>query len=110
MDTALNINGDFDTDSNGMAYRISNIDEIKQKIYILLSAKLGEFIYDRTLGSDIHNIDVSKSTACDEIIAQARKTLCDIPQAEVIGAEINDRKVTVSVRIDEAVYDITLRM
>ena len=110
MDTALNINGDFEKDSEGMAYRISGLDEVKQKIYILLSAKLGEFIYDRTLGTDIHNIDTSQPTACDEIIAQARKTLCDIPQAEIVGAEINDGQITVSVQINEEICNIILRI
>lgn len=110
IDTALNINGDFDTDSEGMAYRISGNDEIRQKVYILLSARLGEFIYDRTLGSDIHNIDISQPEACDEIIAQARKTLCDIPQIEVTGAQINDGQITVSVQIDGEICDIILRI
>lgn len=110
MDTALNINGDFDVDSDETAYLISGTDEIKQRVYILLSARLGEFIYDRNLGSNIYNIDVSMPTAHDEIIAQARKTLCEIPQAEVTNAEINNGKIIVSVQIGEEICSIELRV
>lgn len=109
MDTALNINGDFSTDISGMPYRITGIEEIKQKVYILLSVRLGEFIYDRSLGSKIHNIDTSSPTACDEIVAQARKTLCELPQAEVTNAKINDGRITVSVQVGDEIFDIVLR-
>ncbi len=110
MDTAIETNGDFAKDTNGAAYSIFGIDEIKQKIYILLSARLGEFIYDRNLGSKIYNIDLSLPTAKNDIIAQARKTLCSIPEVEVTGAEISGEDVTVQVKIEQQVYNIELRL
>lgn len=109
MDTALNINGDFEKDENGMAYRIFGKDEIKQKAYILLSARLGAFIYNRELGSEIYKIDINQDDAVQKITAQARKTLADIPQIEVIGAEIVNGQVIVSININDENYAVTLR-
>ena len=110
MDTALNINGDFDSDAVGMAYRICGNDELKQKVYIILSARLGEFVYDRTLGSEIYNIDISSPTACEKITAKARKALLELPQTEVTKTEINDGKITVFVDINGINYAVELRI
>lgn len=110
MDTALNKNGDFNTDNIGQVYFISGTDEIKQKVYILLSAKLGEFIYDRTLGSDIYKINLSEDTAINKITAQARKALSCVSQAEVIKVKTDNGNIIISVKIYENIYDIELRI
>ena len=110
MDTALNTNGDFEKDSSGRAYSIFGNDELKQKIYIILSARLGEFIYDRTLGSEIYRTDISSPTACDEITAKARKALLEIPQAEVTKTEITDGKIIVYVDINGVNNAVELRI
>lgn len=110
MDTALNINGDFKKDIYGRAYMISGNDEIKQKIYIILSARLGKFVYDRTLGSEIYKIDLTLPNACDMITAQARKMLEIIPAAEVEGSEITDGKITVYVDINGECTAVELKI
>lgn len=110
MDTAINVNGDFDTDENGIAYRVSGIAEIKQKIYIILSARLGEFIYDRTLGSDIYSIDLSSENAADLVISKARNALAGIEHTEVTGVTIKNETVTVTVSICGESYNIELRI
>lgn len=110
MDTALNTNGDFNKDSSGKAYGICGTDELKQKIYIILSSRLGEFVYDRTLGSEIYSIDISSPTACEEITAKARKALLEIPQAEVTKTEITDGKITVFVDINGVNNAVELRI
>ncbi len=110
MDNAINVNGDFKTDDSGKIYRIFGTEELKQKIYILLSARLGEFIYDRSLGSEIYSIDKSADDAVDEIISKARHTLADTEYVEVTNASIEDDTVTVSVMIYDNEYDIELRV
>ena len=79
MDTALNISGDISP------YTISETDELKQRLYIALSAKKGGFIYDRELGSDIFAVDLSEPDCINKIEVFASKALSDISNAEVIG-------------------------
>ncbi len=50
-------NGDVCTDSTGRFVRISDKDALFQRALICIGAKLGEFVYDRTLGSNIRKND-----------------------------------------------------
>ena len=52
MDTALNIDGDFDVVNDSVS-SVEGLKELKQKMYITLSVRKGAFIYDRELGSDV---------------------------------------------------------
>ncbi len=102
MDTALNISGDISP------YTISETDELKQRLYIALSAKKGGFIYDRELGSDIFSVDISEPDCINKIEAFARKALSDISNAEVIGVVAESNSICIGVETDSGIYDITI--
>lgn len=110
LDTGLNINGDFDTGADGKIYRISGEEETRQKLYILLSARAGKFIYDRELGSGIFGADIQNADCTERIEAQARKALDKTAGAEVVGVVVDNGTVYVSVELDGKVYDIELRL
>ncbi len=103
MDTALNITGDISRDT------VSGSDEIQQRLYILLSARYGKFIYDRELGSDIFSVDISQPDCTDIIESHARKALSDMPNAEIIGVVADNGNICIGVEADGEIYEITLR-
>ena len=105
MDTALDISGDFASYGDEGIYFISGNDELKQRLYILFSAVKGGFIYDRELGSGISR----EVNAVPEIESLAREALESVPEAEVVGAEINGGEITVTVMIGGTETDIILR-
>lgn len=103
MDTALNIFGDISRDT------VSESDEIQQKLYILLSARHGKFIYDRELGSDIFSVNTSQPDCIDKIESHARKALSDMPDAEIVGVVADNGTVCIGVEVDSRIYEITIR-
>ena len=102
MDTALNMR-DISLDT------VSGRDEIQQKLYIMLSARHGKFIYDRELGSDIFSVDISQPNFTDQIESHARKALHDMPNAEIIGVEADHGNICIGVEVDSEIYEITVR-
>ncbi len=105
LDTALCINGDFDKDENNNIFFISGNEEVKQKLYIMLSMKKGSFIYDRELGSGLYKcVDDMQ-----QIEAEARKALSRFPEAEVTGVSAQDGMICVSVMYNGENYDINIR-
>lgn len=105
MDTAINISGDFDKDEDDNIFFISDTEEIKQKLYIMLSMKKGNFIYDRELGSELYKVINNEQTA----EAEARKALAGFPEAEVTGASIQNGQIIISVMYKGKNYDIEVR-
>lgn len=102
----MSINGDILVDDNGNICLLSDKEEIKQRLYIMLSARLGGFIYDRELGSELPDASLTDS---DQVAALARKALCRMPEAEVTGVEISDDSLFISVEYEGNVYDINVR-
>ncbi len=105
----MGINGDLLRDSSGRPYFVSDRDETAQRLYILLSAKRGGFIYDRELGSDIGLIDPADSDASVRAEAYARRALACMPQAEVTGVCVEQNGITVFVTADGEEYGIRVR-
>ncbi|MBQ3929287.1 MAG: hypothetical protein II711_04260 [Clostridia bacterium] len=108
MDTALHISGDFEQ-SGDEVLTVSGIQEIRQQVYIMLSAHKGAFIYDRELGSDIGKVDLSSENCIEEVEACARAALADVEGAEVVGVTIDDGAVWVSVVVQDTVFEVQVR-
>lgn len=104
MDTMLSLNGDFKTDSHGRAYLSDHTEELLQKIYILLSAKKNQFIYNRTLGSEIQT-QISE----EKILAEARNALRQIPEAEVLRIISENDELNIIIQINQQEYSVTVR-
>ncbi len=107
MDTALNIDGDFDVVNDSVS-SVEGLKELKQKMYITLSVRKGAFIYDRELGSDVFETDLNSSNCVEEIEMKARNALSDFPNVEVIGVIVDENVITVSVEYNDEVLEIEL--
>ena len=106
MDTALSPEGDFTVDDSGGLCSVDGQRETAQKLFILLSVRLGSFIYDRELGS---LLPVSENISEKEAESMARKALLNLPGAEVIGAEIREDGVCIHTDVDGLIYDTFIR-
>lgn len=84
MDLLLE-NGDFKKSSNGKPMQISGLEELKQQIYIRLKTRLGSFIYDRSLGSEI-----TANTESDKLTALIRKALPQLFDAELLSSAMTN--------------------
>ena len=85
MDTAISADGDFILGNNGLPIKITDEEEILQKIFIRLITKMGSFIYQKSLGSDLYKL--RDLVADDEIIKEeakiiVKKVLFDVPQQQ----------------------------
>lgn len=79
LDTAI-YDGDFCLNERGKIKSIFGIDEILQKIYIMLKVKKGSFAYDRNLGSELYNIKNINEHINDKAKALVQQTLCDMKE------------------------------
>ena len=92
-----------------MNYGINQISKIILRIYIMLSAHRGEFIYDRELGSEIHLIDKTQENAAELVEISAREALREFPYCEVKSAESYGEKIKIKMEIYGKEYDIELQ-
>lgn len=84
MDLLLE-NGELKKSPSGRPIPISGLEELKQRIYIRLKARLGSFIYDRELGSEI-NADSGEG----ELKELIRRALPELFDSELISASIEE--------------------
>ena len=102
MDLLLE-NGDFKKGSDGKPIQISGFEELKQQIYIRLRARLGSFIYDRSIGSEI-----SSDTKNAELTDLIRKALPQLFDVELLSASMKDG--TLTVKFDSEFGAFTLKI
>ncbi len=95
MDLLLE-NGDFKRDPAGRPVSVSGLEELKQRIYIRLKARLGGFIYDRGLGSNI--CELSDNADEREILAAVRHALPELFDAEPLSASLSGNNFTAEFR------------
>ena len=109
MDTALHISGDWAVDAQAHPYIITDKEEKQQQLYIRLSAVKGGFLYDRTLGSALAYLDISRPDAVQRAEALARQALAQEPSAEVTGVSLEEDMLIVFVQMDGENYEIPVR-
>lgn len=107
MDTELDFSGDLKEGEDGAPCTVTGTDELRQRLYIMLSARRGQFIYDRELGSDIYLV---KDGTEDEICAAARDALASLPEAEVTGVTKDNNDIYVAVVCGSEEFDIRVRV
>lgn len=67
-------NGDVAVDSTGRFVRIAEKEALFQRVMICISAKLGEFVYDRGLGSrreEIEKVGMNDSQRLELVLNEA---------------------------------------
>ena len=102
MDTAL-YDGDFLLDNRNRLVTISGLDEILQRIFIILNVKKGSFCYDRDFGSEIY-----KLRNYSEHIAQRAKMLVEHALYNLDNVQVDS--VTVDGDIEDDEIDLTLHL
>ena len=112
MDTALK-DGDFLCDARGFPAEVGGVDEILQQIMIRLTVKKGSFVYDRTLGSELHTLDASDENIENRAIVLVKEALHGVSGATVksVSAEIVDAsviKLYISVLINDELHNVTV--
>lgn len=89
-------NGDIAVDSSGRTVVLNGIDAKFQQAVICISAKLGGFVYDRSLGSEISECKDSVSVQKVQLLAnEALASMSDtFAKVSDIGKEIK-LKITI---------------
>lgn len=80
-------NGDIVLDSGGRYIHIAEDEELLQQAYITVATKLGNFVYNRKLGTDFYNVSTDGENYAEKINLIMAQALVDYPQvkAEVIA-------------------------
>ncbi len=79
-------NGDYVFKNTGNLIEISGKEEILQRAFFRLKAHYGEFELDRTLGSELHKLDLNTATN-DRIFVYVTEALMPIEEIEVDAVE-----------------------
>lgn len=95
MDLLLE-NGEIKRGPTGKPISVSGLEELKQRIYIRLKARLGAFIYDRRLGSNI--CELSDNASDKEILSVVRCSLPELFDAELLHAGLEGSNLTAEFR------------
>ena len=94
---ALIKNGDIAVDSGGRYILISGDEVVLQQAYICVCAKLGGFVYNRELGSELYKKDFDDESYKEKVNLIMAQALADFPQ--VSAAVIAVRKPKISIRL-----------
>lgn len=105
MDTALNDAGDFALDDRGMPYLLSGLAELMQRVKLCLQIKKGSFLYDRSLGSELHTLERGTELLQQRAQMLVYEAVATVPQVRLynIQAEFpQDGPLKLSLDIDFA--------
>jgi len=115
LDTAL-YNGDFLLDNRNRIVEISGINEILQKISIILSVKKGSFCYDRNFGSELYKLRNYEDHLEDRAKMLVEQALYNLDYVKVSDVEVendleNDKiTLTLHLIIDKTNYSLEVKI
>lgn len=109
MDQAIDKNGDLAL-RFGTPCMIGGTEELLQRAYICLAVRKGSFIYDRELGSNFRDTDLSLPDAAAQLESKAREALGGIAGAEVTAASLSGDVVAVMLRLGNTEHEIEVIM
>lgn len=90
--------GDTVKDSTGQLQRISDTDALFQRVEICIGATLGNFIYDRNLGSKVSDIKPDSEYAKERAELVINETLAAFENTHASVIEFGDTiKLTVKI-------------
>ena len=113
MDTAIK-DGDFALNEQGKPYLINAMQETLQRCKILLMVRQGSFVYNRTLGSNLHLLGTESENLQGDALLLVKEALLPIKQVKVNGvsAEIKEDKVKLKIAItaynQHAIMEVTV--
>lgn len=100
MDIKLE-NGDFSVSANGDIKTVDGVDEILQRVKICCSIKKGSFLYDKELGVDYENADISSQRGLKQLEMLLNEAVIDISgvRVEITKAENQSDKIKLRLKI-----------
>ncbi len=98
MDTAIN-NGDFQVDSRGKPIVLSGFEEVLQRIMIRVKTKLGSFVYDKNLGSEIYTLKDVTENLNDKALAIVRRAIVDMCGVTADSAKVSRVEDKIIIKI-----------
>lgn len=115
LDTAL-YDGDFLLSNRNRVVKISGIEEILQKVFIILSVKKGSFCYNRNFGSELYklrNYEDHLEERAKMLVEQALYNLDYVKVTDVDfenDSENDEITLTLHLIIDEETYDLEVKV
>lgn len=92
-------NGDISVDSAGRFLRVTEKEALFQRVMICISARLGEFVYDRELGSRIDEIEKDAADSAQRLELVLNEALARFENTYVNVIEFGE-KIKVKIYID----------
>ncbi len=102
-------NGDDALDSSGQHEMISGTDALFQRVQICIGARLGGFIYDRTLGSYVREIVGDDALAKERAELVINEALAEFENTNASVSEYGD-VVKLTVTIGDESRDMEVRL
>nr|DAZ14592.1 MAG TPA: Protein of unknown function (DUF2634) [Caudoviricetes sp.] len=100
--------GEIATDSSGSYIHISGDDELVQQAYIRIFAKLGGFVYNRELGSEIYKRDFSDENFAEKINLMMAQALKDCPKVKAEVISYRRPKIKIRLSCNSSVREETI--
>lgn len=91
--------GDIALDSTGRFVRITEKEALFQRVMICISARLGEFVYDRGLGSRINEIEMDGTDSSQRLELVLNEALARFENTYVSVIEFGE-KIKVKICIN----------
>ena len=115
LDTAL-YDGDFLLSNRNRLVKISGIEEVLQKVFIILSVKKGSFCYDRNFGSEIYKLKNYEDHLEERAKMLVEQALYNLDYVKVTDVDVendlenDDITLTLHLIIDEETYDLEVKI
>lgn len=100
------LNGEIISDSKGMPVALAGIDDCLQKAQFALTAKRGDFTYERSFGSEIFKID---DLTEDRIVSYANEVLIEM-NMKAVSASVEERIIQIKVKTAYGIGNINLNL
>jgi hypothetical protein len=102
-------NGDTVKNSGGNYIELKGSDVLFQRVLIYLTAKKGEFIYDRTLGSQVLQIDANSENANEKAELLLNEALTKFEDTYVKVLEYGEKlKLEITICDETRIQEVRL--
>ncbi len=98
-------NGDIAVDSGGRYVHIIDDEELLQQAYISVAAKLGNFVYNRELGSELYKGNINDENYAEKINLIMSQTLVDYPQVKAEVVAVRKPKIRIKLSCKDSVRE-----
>lgn len=101
-------NGAVCANGLGLPETAEGLEATLQRVYNRLNAVRGSFLYDRSLGSRIPEMDLSVEEAAENALRFAQEALLDCPEITVEGTKVLGNTVIVTLSTPLGTGNVTV--